>query len=114
MVACGTTQIYYSILTTDEGIRVEQDQVAVLRSNLSDADEREQQGTATSLDTLNIQARISQTESEIADLQSSRRKQVAGLRRMLGMAPGTPINVTRPAQSSSVAGGCDRARFHRR
>jgi outer membrane protein len=102
MAAYGTTQIYYSILTTDEGIRVEQDQVAVLKSNLSDADEREQQGTATSLDTLNIQARISQTESEIADLQSSRRKQVAGLRRILGMAPGTPINVTRPAQSSAL------------
>jgi outer membrane protein len=102
MAAYGTTQIYYSILTTDEGIRVEQDQVTVLKSNLADADEREQQGTATSLDTLNIQARISQTQSEIADLQSSRRKQVAGLRRILGMAPGTPINVTRPAQSAGL------------
>ncbi len=97
-----TTQIYYSILTTDEAIRVEQDQVSVLQSNLADADQREKQGTATALDTLNIQARISQTESEIADLQASRRKQVAGMRRILGMAPGTPVNVTRPAQSSQL------------
>lgn len=97
-----TTQIYYSILTTDEGIRVEQDQVSVLQSNLTDADQREKEGTATSLDTLNVQARISQTQSEIADLQSSRRKQVAGLRRILGMAPGTPVNVARPAQSTQL------------
>jgi outer membrane protein len=97
-----TTQIYYSILTTDEGIRVEQDQVNVLQSNLADADQREKQGTATALDTLNIQARISQTQSEIADLQATRRKQVAGMRRILGMAPGTPVNVARPAQSAQL------------
>jgi outer membrane protein len=100
--AYGTTQIYYSILTTDEGIRVEQDQVSVLQSDLADADQRVKQGTATSLDTLNIVARISQTQSEIADLQASRRKQVAGLRRILGMAPGAPVNVTRPAQSAQL------------
>ncbi len=98
-----TTQIYYAILTTDEGIRVEQDQVKVLQGNLSDAAQREQQGTATSLDTLNIQARISGIQSQIADLQSGRRKQVAGLRRILGMAPGAPINVTRPAPSSQLS-----------
>jgi outer membrane protein len=97
-----TTQIYYSILTTDEAIRVEQDQVSVLQSNLSDAEQREKQGTATSLDGLNIQARISQTQSEIADLASSRRKQVAGMRRILGMAPGTPVNVARPAESTRL------------
>jgi outer membrane protein TolC len=98
-----TTQIYYSILTTDEAIRVEQDQVSVLQGNLSDADQRVKQGTATSLDTLDIQARVSSTQSGIADLQSSRRKQVAGLRRILGMAPGTPVNVTRPERSSQLA-----------
>ncbi len=102
MAAYSTTQVYYAILTTDEGIRVEEDQVKVLQGNLTDADQREKEGTATSLDTLNIQARISQTQSQIADLQASRRKQVAGLRRLIGMAPGTPVNVTRPSQSSTL------------
>ena len=97
-----TTQIYYSILTTDEGIRVEQDQVSVLQGNLADADQREKQGTATSLDTLDIQARISSIQSQIADLQASRRKQVAGLRRILGMVSGTAVNVTRPERSSPL------------
>ncbi|HEX5315079.1 MAG TPA: TolC family protein, partial [Candidatus Kapabacteria bacterium] len=91
-----TTQVYYGLLTTDEGIRVEQEQVKVLEGNLSDAKKREQQGTATSLDTLNIQARISQTQSQIDELESTRRKQVSMLRRLLGMSPGTPVNVTRP------------------
>ncbi|HZK77066.1 MAG TPA: TolC family protein, partial [Candidatus Kapabacteria bacterium] len=91
-----TTQVYYDVLTTDQGINVEQDQVNVLEGNLSDARKREQQGTATSLDTLNIQARISQTQSQIDELESTRRKQVSMLRRLLGMASGTPVNVTRP------------------
>src|ERR1019366_901810 len=69
---------------------------------LADADQREKQGTATALDTLNIQARISQTQSEIADLQASRRKQIAGLRRILGMTPGTPVNVARPSPSTQL------------
>ncbi len=97
-VAYQTTQVYYSILTTDEGIRVEEDQVKVLQGDLADAEQRVKQGTATSLDTLNIQARISQTQSQIDDLKASRRKQVAGLRRILGMAPSVTFHVTRPAQ----------------
>ena len=91
-----TTQVYYQVLTTDEGLNVEREQVSVLEGNLSDARKRVQQGTATSLDTLDIQARISQTESQIDELESSRTKQVSMLRRLLGMAPGTPVNVTRP------------------
>jgi len=97
-----TTQIYYAVLTTDEAIRVEEDQIAVLQGNLKDANERVKEGTATSLDTLTIQARISSTESQIADLRSSRRKQVAGLRQILGMKPGTPVSVTRPAGSNRL------------
>ncbi|HEY3875735.1 MAG TPA: TolC family protein, partial [Candidatus Kapabacteria bacterium] len=36
-VAYQTTQVYYAVLTTDEGIAVEQDQLKVLNSNLADA-----------------------------------------------------------------------------
>jgi outer membrane protein len=97
-----TTQAYYNLLTADEGIRVEQEQVKVLEGNLSDARKREQQGTATSLDTLNIQARISQTQSQIDELESTRRKQASMLRRLLGMAPGTSVNVTRPPTALSL------------
>ena len=53
-----TTQVYYAVLTTDEGIRVEQDQVKVLQSNLTDAQTRQQQGTATALDALNILSHV--------------------------------------------------------
>ncbi len=91
-----TTQVYYDILTTDQGIKVERQQVSVLNGNLSDARKRVQQGTATSLDTLDIQARISQTQSQIDELESTRAKQVSMLRRLLGMAPGTDVTVTQP------------------
>ena len=91
-----TTQVYYDILTTDQGIKVERQQVSVLNGNLSDARKRVAQGTATSLDTLDIQARISQTQSQIDELESTRAKQVSMLRRLLGMAPGTDVTVTQP------------------
>ena len=97
-----TTQAYYGLLTTDKAITVEQEQVRVLQGNLADAQKREAQGTATSLDVLNIQARISQTQSQIADLQSTRLKQVAMMRRLLGMSPGQNIAVTQPAPASTL------------
>src|SRR5581483_4506872 len=101
-VAYQTTQIYYAILTTDEGIAVEQQQVSVLQQNLTQAQTREKQGTATSLDALNIQARISATQSTIEDMESTRRKQAAMLRRLLGLSSTTNITVARPGTSPSL------------
>ncbi len=97
-----TTQSYYAILTTDRGISVEEQQVNVLEGNLGDAKKREQQGTATSLDALNIEARISATQSEIADMQSTRSKQVAMFRRLLGMPPGANVAVTEPPAAQAL------------
>ena len=97
-----TTRAYYGLLTTDKAITVEQEQVRVLQGNLSDAQKRQAQGTATSLDVLNIEARLSQTQSQIADLQSTRQKQVAMMRRLLGMAPGQNIAVSQPAPAAAL------------
>ena len=100
-----TVQTYYAILSTDESIRVEQDQMKVLQSNLSVTEEREKQGTATVLDPLNIRVRVSAIQNQIADLNATRRKQEAILHRLTGIAPGTHISVTRPAAGSSLPEG---------
>ena len=101
-IAYQSAQVYYAVLTTDEGIAVEQQQEKVLQGNLADALTREKQGTATSLDALNIQARISGIQSQIEDMESGRRKQASALRRLLGLPSSTPINVTRPASANTL------------
>lgn len=95
LAAYQTVQTYYALLTTDEAIHVEQDQLTVLKENLGITEQRVKQGTATSLDPLSVQVRISTIQSQIAELTSTRRKQESQLRRLTGLAPGTPVNVTR-------------------
>ncbi|HWF43518.1 MAG TPA: TolC family protein [Candidatus Kapabacteria bacterium] len=97
-----TTQVYYTILTTDESLRVEQDQLKVLRENLGVTQKREEQGTATTLDPLTVRVRISSIQSQIADLTSTRLKQESVLRRLLGLPTGTHIDVTRPAAGAPL------------
>ncbi|HEY3874327.1 MAG TPA: TolC family protein, partial [Candidatus Kapabacteria bacterium] len=60
------------------------------------------EGTATSLDALNIQARISGVQSQIEDMQSGRRKQASSLRRLLGLPASAPVNVSRPASALAL------------
>ena len=97
-----TTQVYYTLLTTDESLRVEQDQLKVLEENLGITQKREAQGTATSLDPLTVRVRISSIQSQIADLTSTRIKQEAVLRRLLGLPTGTHVNVVRPASGAPL------------
>lgn len=94
-----TVQAYYAVLTTDEALRVERDQLHVLEDNLKIAETREKQGVATALDKLNIQVRISTVRSQTSDLESSRMKQVAGLRRLTGIKGN--IAVARPASGEA-------------
>src|SRR5579883_337966 len=101
-VAYQTVQAYYALLSTEEGLRVEESQLKVLRDNLKIAKERLQQGTVTALDTLNISVRISTIESQISDLNSTRIKQEAGLRRVIGYPAGQRITVKRPVQGVTL------------
>jgi outer membrane protein len=97
-----TVQEYYALLTTDEAIRVEQDQLKVLNDDLGISEQREKQGVAISLDTLSTQVRISTINSQIAELNSSRLKQESMLRRLIGYKPGVRISVTRPAEGTKL------------
>jgi outer membrane protein len=97
-----TVQEYYALLTTEEALRVEQGQLKVLDDDLSISLQREKQGVATSLDTLSTRVRISTTQSQIADLTSSRLKEESMLRRLVGFKPGVHISVKRPAESTKL------------
>lgn len=97
-----TVQVYYALLTTDEAIHVERDQLKVLEDNLKIAQAREKQGVVTSLDVLNIQVRISTVQSQISDLTSTRTKQLSQLRRITGIAPTRNVAVSRPAGATAL------------
>jgi len=97
-----TVQAYYMLLTTDEGIRVEQGQLKVLEDNLKIAQAREKEGTATSLDALNVRVRISSIQSQISELSSTRRKQESQLRRLIGYPTSTHINISKPGMGQTL------------
>ena len=102
-----TVQVYYAMLTSDESIRVVQDQLSVVKENLTTTETHEKQGTVTSLDPLSVRVRISALESQIAELSANRKKQEAMLHRLTGIAPGVHIPVTRPLRDLKVSGNFD-------
>lgn len=102
-VAVQAVQAYYAILTLDETISIEEEQKQILNGNLGQTKTREQQGTATTLDELNVETRIASIESQEADLHASLAKQKAGMRRLLGLAPGTSVLVKKSPQELSYS-----------
>ena len=97
-----TARLYYALLTTDESLRVEQDQLHVLETSLAVTEAREKQGAATKLDPLTVQVRISAIRSQISDLTAARTKQESMLRRLIGRTTIGHIAVRRPAQGPAL------------
>jgi outer membrane protein len=93
VVAYQTIQTYYAILTIDQNMKIEQDQLTVLQRTLGVAETREKAGTATSIDPLNIQVRISGLRNQLAMLNAARTRQVAALRRLCGLPAANHIVV---------------------
>lgn len=90
-VAYQAIQLYYGILAFNETLRVEEEQKKILGENLGLSQEKEKQGTATSLDPLSTRVRIASIESQEADVRAAKQKQEAALRRLLGMEAGAPL-----------------------
>ncbi len=107
MAAYQTVQVYYAMLTSDESLHVVQDQLKIVQENLGITQERQKQGTVTSLDPLSVRVRISALENQIADISATRKKQEAMLHRLTGIAPGVHIPVVKPARDLQVPGDMD-------
>ena len=83
-LAYQTALAYCSLSVIDESVRLQIVQRTILEQSIGIASERERLGAATNLEELNTRVRIAQIESQIADLQDSREKQEAQLRRLMG------------------------------
>lgn len=107
LVTFQVVQSYFGIITADQTIRIEEDQKKVLQSSLGISETREKQGTVTSLDVLSTQTRIAAIESQEADMRAAKDRQLAGLRRLLGMKPGTPLIIQSTPALPSVSNVLD-------
>ena len=77
-------QIYYSILFIDQGIRVQEQQINLLKASLQQIKVKIQNGYALKYDLLSSQVQLTNTENYYADLQNQRNKQYNTLNMLTG------------------------------
>jgi outer membrane protein len=92
-LAFQTTQIFYSILLLQDSLRVQRETVKTLNDHLAVAGKKLEAGTATELDILNTQVRLTASQNQVVDLEDAREKQLLGLRRLLGFEDQAPLEL---------------------
>ncbi len=85
---------YAGLSVVEQSLRLQAEQKAILEQSIGISTERERLGATTNLEVLNTQVRIAQIESQVADLQSTREKQAAQLRRLIGWSPSHRVLVS--------------------
>ncbi len=86
-------QLFYSILYLQDSLKVQEETVKTLDDHLAVARKKFEAGTATELEILNTQVRLVASENQIVDLTSAREKQLLGLRRLMGLEDGVPLEL---------------------
>ncbi len=92
-LAYRTIQTFYSILFLERSIRVQNDEIGNLNQHLLMTKKRVEAGTATDFDVLTTQVRVAAAENQKIGLENSLENAKIALRRLLGFAPGSPINL---------------------
>ncbi len=92
-LAYRTIQTFYSILVLERSIRVQNDEIGNLNQHLLMTKKRVEAGTATDFDVLTTQVRVAAAENQKIGLENSLENAKIALRRLLGFAPGSPINL---------------------
>ena len=89
-----TVQLFYSIIFLQDSLRVQKETVTTLNDHLAVARKKLEAGTATELDILNTQVRLVGSQNQVVDLEAAREKQLAGLRRLMGLEEQVPLELT--------------------
>ncbi len=90
-IAYQTVQTFNTELLLQSNLRVIDEQIAALQENLRLAQQRLQQGSATTYDVLSTQVRLTTVQNQRVDVEGNARKQESALRRLLGYATSTPL-----------------------
>lgn len=92
-LSLATVQTFYSVLFLQEAVRVQEKEVAALRTNLDNMQKRYAEGAATRFDLLTTQVRLSRAATSRIDYQTRLRNQEITLRRLCGLDENAPLNL---------------------
>lgn len=112
-LAMRAVQVYYGVLGYQEAIAVQQKLIAALDENIRRADARIQAESATGYDKLTVQSRRSEAERDLIRLEQQRDQQLTMLRQLLGLTPGTQLELSDDGNGRSSA-TADTSGWHNR
>ena len=92
-LSLATVQTFYSVLFLQEAVRVQDKEVAALRTNLDHMQKRYAEGAATRFDLLTTQVRLAAAGNRKIDYQNKLRNQEITLRRLCGLEENAPLNL---------------------
>lgn len=92
-LALSGLRTFYGVLGYLESIKAQEKLITALDSNIRRADVRIHAETATGYDKLSLQSRRSEAERDLIRLEQQRDQLLVSLHQVLGIAPGTPIEL---------------------
>lgn len=92
-LSLATVQTFYSVLFLQEAVRVQEKEVAALRTNLDNMQKRYTEGAATRFDLLTTQVRLASAGNRKIDYQTRLRNQEITLRRLCGLDEHAPLKL---------------------
>lgn len=90
-LAYQVAQSFYAVLLMQRNLKVQDEQIAVLRQSLDVSRKKESEGSATSFDVLTTQVRLTTLENQRSDIERDLSKQQSVFRRLLGMPYNTAV-----------------------
>lgn len=98
-----TTQTFYAILFLEKSIQVQDEEIKNLSDHLLMTQKRVQAGTATDFDVLTTQVRVAASENARINLENNLENTKVLFRRLLGLAPDSPVNLAGEFTEEPVA-----------
>lgn len=106
-LAYQTIGVFYSILFLKRGIQVQDEQIEALDQHLITTQRRLAAGTATDFDVLTTKVRVAASQNQKVELENALRKQQAVLSQLLGLPPGTRVELRGDFEQTSVPANSD-------
>jgi outer membrane protein len=98
-----TIQTFYAILFLEKSIQVQDEEIKNLNDHLLMTQKKVQAGTATDFDVLTTQVRVAAAQNEKINLQNNLENTKVVFRRLLGLAPESPVNLSGEFNEEPVA-----------
>jgi outer membrane protein len=83
--------VYYSLLASQEAVKIKDQQIENLKQHLSWIEKKRETGSSTDYEVLSTQVRLTATESQKTDLETTTRVLLALLNSFLGQPESTPL-----------------------